>query len=97
MEKGYLELLDPSTEPETQEFLPAPRTGELEGKRLGLLINGKPNSDRVLEKVADLLAARYGLVRTLALRKPSSSRPVPTEQIERLRGEADFVLNGVGD
>ena len=95
MEEKYLEVLDPSTEPQTQEFRPAPR-GELKGKRLGFLLNGKENADRVLEKVADLLAARYGLVRTVTVCKSSSSRPVSAEQIERLRSEADFVLNGVG-
>lgn len=69
---------------------------ELSGVRVGVLDNGKPNSDYFLSLLADRFVAQgaqlYG-----TLRKPSIGRLAPAALLEELVGACDLVLTGVGD
>lgn len=90
-------VLDP-----TQEGVPAPSAqsrslpADLRGVRIGVLDNGKPNSDRFLS----LLGARFavtGAAVTRTRRKPSIGRLAPSELLDELVATSDLVLTGVGD
>ena len=69
---------------------------DLAGVRLGILDNGKPNSDRLLSLLADRFVDRgaelYG-----ALRKPSIGRLAPVAMLEELVSACDLIVTGVGD
>ena len=90
-------VLDPTTRPEPAEATMAPRLDTLEGKMVGLLDNGKPNSDRILNLVGEMLAKRYNLAGVVRRRKSNASKGVPQEIVDEMAEECDFAITGVGD
>lgn len=90
-------IFDPTVAPRGEGFTPAPRPARLAGKVVGLLDNGKPGSDRLLEHLAGLLRSAHGAGEVIRQRKPSPYRPAPAEQIADLGKRADLVVTGVGD
>jgi hypothetical protein len=92
-----MEILDPTSEVTPQAIAYAPRPDSLAGKRVGLIENTKFNSDRLLQKVGDLLKAEYGAAETRMWRKKNSSVPAHEEIIEELRRSCDVMVAGIGD
>lgn len=92
-----LKVLDPTAEVAPVKALVAPRPIAIEGKRLGLLANGKRNSVELLEAVLDLLAERYQFSSVVRLNKGNASRPAPAEIIDRLARECDLAITATGD
>ena len=86
-----LKVLDPTAEAAPAKALIAPRPSTLGGKRLGLLANGKRNSDELLDMVHQILADRYEFRRVVARNKGNASRPCPQEMLE------DLVAAAVND
>jgi hypothetical protein len=74
----------------------APRLSTLAGTRIGVLDNGKVNSDRILEQVDHLLRQRYGVREVVWRRKHDFSRPAPSALLAEL-GACDAIFTGVGD
>jgi hypothetical protein len=77
--------------------VPLPQFADLRGKTIGLLDNSKPNADRLGERFAELLKARFGVAKVVARRKISAQAGAPKEYLDELAAEADFVLSGLGD
>lgn len=75
----------------------APRAASLSGCRLGVLDNGKPNSDRFLDALAGELARDHDLADVVRARKPSIGKLAPDEVVHDLRSKCDVLLTGVGD
>jgi hypothetical protein len=75
----------------------APRPPTLSGLTLGLLINGKRNSDHLLHDVAQLLGERYRLKGVLELTKPSHGRIAPKQMHDELSEKCDVVVTAIGD
>ncbi len=69
---------------------------DLSGVRLGLLDNGKPNSDRFLSLLAERFSADDAVL-SRTLRKPSIGRLAPVQLVEELVEACDLVVTGVGD
>ena len=92
-----MEILDPTSEAATQTIAYVPRPGSLQGKRIGLIENTKFNSDRLLQKIGDILKEDYGAAETRMWRKRNSSVPAHEEIIEELRQTCDVMLAGIGD
>lgn len=92
-----LVVFDPTVEPVGETFKLAPRAGGLTGKVIGLLDNGKHNSDRLLKQVADLLIREYGVKQVVTQKKPSAFRPAPDEQLDALAQSCDLAVAGIGD
>ena len=91
-----LRLVDPTGGVSSKlELRLASRPRTLDGLRLGLLDNSKPNSDRFLQELAVALEARFA--DTVLLRKGGASHPPEPEVIEQLRQRCDVVVTGVGD
>ena len=67
------------------------------GPKLGLLDNGKSNSDRVLRKMGEVIAARFGLEGTVMIRKPAVAHPCPDALLDQLAEQCAAVVNGIGD
>lgn len=88
-------LLVPEGRVRALPIAPPPRLGELKGKVIGFLENGKPNADILLSRVADLLRGKYGLVKTLNRAKPRVTEPAGF--IDELAGECQGVVNAIGD
>jgi hypothetical protein len=93
-----LRMLDPTVSPdEAADVAVAKRVGDLDGKVLGLLHNGKVNGDALLDLVREQLAARYGLREVVVVRKPSASRVAESVVLDRLARECDAVVTAIGD
>jgi len=90
-------IFDPTIAPKGEGFAWASRPADLRGRVVGLLDNGKPNADRLLEHVGALLAREHGVGRLVRVRKPSPYRPASGETIDQVAKEADVVLIGIGD
>ena len=92
-----IEILDPTVEVATQPVKFVPRPGSLAGKRVGLVENTKFNSDRLLQKIGDILVADYGAAEARMWRKHNASVPAHEEIIQELRASCDVMVAGIGD
>jgi len=91
------QIFDPTVAPVGEGFAWAPRPDDLRDRVVGLLDNGKPNSDRLLEHIGALLVSERGAGQVIRVRKPSAYRPAPDEMIDQVAKEADLVVVGIGD
>ncbi len=91
------ELLDPTTEQPKQAISYAPRPQSLEGKRVALIENTKFNSDRLLQKIGDILVGEYGAASARMWRKRNASVPAHDEIIDEVRKSSDVMVAGIGD
>ena len=95
-----IEILDPTVSPgeaDTRTLTYAARPDSLQGRRVGLIENTKFNSDRLLQKIGDILKAEYGAAEIRMWRKHNSSVPAHAEVIEELRQTCDVMVAGIGD
>lgn len=92
-----VEILDPTVEPRQQPLTYVPRPDSLKGKRIGLIENTKFNSDRLLQKIADVLVQEYGAADAQMWRKHNSSVPAHDEIIDEAKRGVDVVVAGIGD
>jgi hypothetical protein len=92
-----MELLDPTHEAAPQMVTYAARPLSLQGKRVGLVENTKINSDRLLQKIGDLLKAEHGVAETRMWRKQNSSVPADGAIVAELRATCDLMVAGIGD
>ena len=90
-------VLDPTNEPIKTTFRKARRPETLKGLKLGLIDNGKKNSDYLVKKISDRLKALHGLSGNFLVRKPSPSHGIPQDMAENLAGKVDLVVAGIGD
>jgi hypothetical protein len=92
-----LTILVPTNEVEPTRAELAPRPASLAGLRLGVLDNGKPNSDRLLELLVAGLVRTSGVQVTTVVRKPAIGRLAPAAMVEDLIAASDVMVTGVGD
>jgi len=90
-------VYDPTSGPVAREAALAERGAPLENAVLGVIDNGKQNSDAVLQRIADRLKERYGLKDVVSVRKRSFSQQIEEERSQNLMDRCAFVLAGVGD
>jgi hypothetical protein len=95
---GTFIVLDPTLEVEVPRVERAARpAGIQEIHTLGLLDNGKRNSNKLLKLVSEKLAAQYPAVKINYYRKPGAYRPAPNALLDQVAAECDAVLVGIGD
>ena len=92
-----IRVFDPTAEDTAATSPGAARLASLEGLTIGLLDNGKPNSDKVLKKVAEMLAAQHPGLTIHYYRKPGAYRPAPDSLLDKVATECDVALVGIGD
>jgi hypothetical protein len=69
----------------------------LKGAVVGFIDNAKPNFNHLVDDLADLLVARYGVARVVKRKKRSASVPAPEEMLREVTGACDLVIAGSGD
>ena len=87
----------PRREPEQTPGTAGAALPGLAGKVVGFIDNAKPNFAFLVDDLAELLSAKYGVARVIKRRKPSASVPADPRVIEELSGECDLVITGSGD
>lgn len=70
------------------------RHDRLDGLRIGLLDNNKPNADKFLSFVGELLKQRYGDIELVARRKMSRTE---ADCLAELSARCDVVINAFAD
>ncbi len=90
-----IEVHDPTAEPRPKVVSLAPRLSSLDGIRLGLLDNSKPNADRILERIEERLGQEFKLASVRRWRKHNAT--VGALFLDELPGEVDAVVNALGD
>jgi hypothetical protein len=97
VDTNALTILSPSNDTDPHRAELAPRPSSLSGLRLGVLDNGKPNSDRLLQLLGSSLVNACGIEVAAVLRKPAIGRLAPSSMVDELIAVSDVVLTGVGD
>jgi hypothetical protein len=69
----------------------------LAGRRVAVLVNGKPNAALLLSTVATGLANEASMRLGPVLGKRSAAEPADAEVLDNLRRSAEVVLTGSGD
>jgi hypothetical protein len=90
-------LFDPTAPRQEAVGKPQHALADLKGAVVGFIDNAKPNFNHLVDDLADLLVARYGVARVLKRRKRSASVPAPDEMMREITGECDLVIAGSGD
>ncbi|HXG17108.1 MAG TPA: hypothetical protein VNK50_12730 [Calidithermus sp.] len=84
--------------PETREAVPVPALpGDLAGRTVGFLDNTKPNFDRLIAGLGEILRRRFGVQAVVHRRKANASSPAPPELVAELAKTCDLVLAGSAD
>ena len=92
-----LTVLDPTVAPLPADGVIAERPDSLDGARLGLLANGKMNSEEMLTALHDVLADRFDFAVVVERNKMNASRPCPEDIIDELADLCDVVITSSGD
>lgn len=76
----------------------APRLDTLEGKRLGVIWNGRTHGDKLLIAVLEKLGRKYSFQVVHFLKKPYVGNVAPQDYFEMfIDDEIDGAIVGVGD
>lgn len=89
--------LDPTVAPLPADGVIAERPATLDGARLGLLANGKLNSEEMLTALHDVLADRFAFASVVERNKMNASRPCPQEIIDEMVELCDVIITSSGD
>ncbi|MFC1816968.1 hypothetical protein ACFL0M_13770 [Thermodesulfobacteriota bacterium] len=94
---GKIEILVPVAKVKFGEIKMAQRPLDLEKKFIGLMWNGKPNADLLLQNLRKSLEKIFPLSRTLMESKPLPTSAAPTEVLEGLSSKFDLVILAIAD
>ena len=93
--ENVIEIVNPLGIPRRQVSKLAPRRYDsLAGRRIGLLDNNKPNADRFLQIIGELLQARHADIQLIAKRKMTR---MESDGLAQLAGDCDVVINAFAD
>ena len=92
-----IEVLDPTVSPLEEKTLLADRPETLDGSIVGLLANGKRNSEELLEYVYEILKEKHNLGVMISDNKGNASRPCPVDLLNDMAEKCDVVITASGD
>ena len=92
-----IEVLDPTVSPQKENTLLADRPETLDGSIIGLLANGKRNSEELLRHVYDILKEKHNLGVMISDNKGNASRPCPPDLLQNMADKCDVVITASGD
>lgn len=89
-------LLDPTDERQPVERQLSPRSGAITGV-VGLLDISKPRGNVMLDELEVLLRGRVPDVEVKRYRKPTFTKPCPTELRQKIKAECNFLVEALAD
>jgi hypothetical protein len=102
-QEQYVDVYCPTGAVITKEYSDiASRVSTLEGRRIGLLWNGKPNGDIFLDRIAEILEKKYKGIEITKFWKvdpehTAFSNKYSEETLDRIAKSADIVIASQGD
>lgn len=97
MEARQIVILDPVSRPVSEAVSINPRPTHIEGLRVGMLDNTKPNFNLFLDTVEEHLLKDYKVASINRYRKPGRTLPVDPAVMAELKEKCDIVITGLGD
>ena len=95
MSQEMIEIVSPVGQSASRQTGLAPRNRDsLQGLRIGLLDNNKPNADKFLEFVGELLKSRNNAIELIPKRKMSRTE---ADCLPELIARCDVVINAFAD
>jgi hypothetical protein len=88
-------LLDPTAELEPAARARLARPASLDGLTVGILDISKARGNVFLDRIDELLQARG--IEVKRYRKPTFTRPAPTDLTQQIAAECDLVIEGLAD
>ena len=88
-------LLDPTAELEPAARARLARPASLDGLTVGILDISKARGNVFLDRIDELLQARGIAVKRY--RKPTFTRPAPTDLTQQIAAECNLVIEGLAD
>ena len=92
-----IRLVSPRLDDSRPSGQAAPRLKTLDGAVLGLLANGKPNGDHLLDEIAAVLSERYAIAGVVRVAKAHPSLPPLEADVRTLADQSMAVLSAIGD
>ena len=92
-----MRLYDPTSSGPERHLSRAAALANLDGRRIGILENGKLNAPEMLHEIAQLFAERHGCTIKAVYSKSNASAPAPAETLAKAAREVDFLITGLGD
>jgi hypothetical protein len=92
-----IDVLDPAGQVQKLAALRCNSVETLEGRRLAILDNAKPNFQRLATLVAERLRDDCSLKSIAHFRKPNPAVGAGSELLDRIAQSADLVLTGSAD
>ena len=92
--RGTMRLVNPLGQCRVEKASLARRLESLHGKSIGIIDNHKPNADRFLTYIEEMMRADYGGIQTHRVRKNFSACYLIANELE---GKVDAVVNAWGD
>ncbi len=89
--------LDPTEAPVSPSRQAAQRPNHYKDCVLGILDNGKTNSNKFLSYIATMLRSRLQLKEVLTFRKPSPYRTAPADLLQDMAARCHLLITGIGD
>jgi hypothetical protein len=94
-------LLNPVADAEVEQFNPAHRVPDLNGKTIGLFWNGKPNGDVFLNRLAERLTAGFDALTVVRMWdvEPETRTALGNsmDNLKTMAQKADLILGASGD
>ena len=92
-----IEVLDPTISPRKENTLLADRPETLDRSIVGLLANGKRNSEELLKYVYEILNEKHNLGVMITDNKGNASSPCPPDLLQNMAEKCDVVITASGD
>src|SRR5262245_19018466 len=92
---GVITVVSPLGENRVAARPIASRLRSLDGVKLGILNNSKPNSLALQERVVELLARQHGLAGVVTKQKPNAA--LGAEKLDVYAREVGAVITAIGD
>ncbi len=89
--------LDPRGEVLEEDIDMASRLDTLDGKRIGLLFDGRLNGDKLLWNLTDLIKGQFEVGEITFRQRPNVSDVSPPELLDELAEKSDATLIAIGD
>ena len=92
-----MQLYDPTVTCPERNHARAVAIQTIEGKKIGILENGKLNALNMLRETALLFEQRHGCTIEPIYSKSNASAPAPAETLNSAAENVDFLITGLGD
>lgn len=97
MQAGSMVILDPVSLPKTTRIPLNPRRPNIEGMRVAVVDNTKPNFNIFMDRVEQILVEKYKVASVARYRKPGRTVGVSQQIIDEIKANCDIAITGLGD